>query len=59
MATQNTLPGAVDEKARDRFTHRLKKFNELKEHAKDPEMMQARAQSRQIICYVSVFILEI
>ncbi|EFO1527755.1 pentapeptide repeat-containing protein [Escherichia coli] len=34
--------GAVDEKARDRFTHRLKKFNELKEHAKDPEMMQAR-----------------
>lgn len=33
---------AVDEKARDRFTHRLKKFNELKEHAKDPEMMQAR-----------------
>lgn len=34
--------GAVDGKARDRFTHRLKKFNELKEHAKDPEMMQAR-----------------
>lgn len=29
--------GAVDEKARDRFTHRLKKFNELKEHAKDPK----------------------
>ena len=34
--------GAVDGKARDRFTHRLKKINELKEHAKDPEMMQAR-----------------
>ena len=34
--------GAVDGKARDRFTHRIKKFNELKEHAKDPEMMQAR-----------------
>lgn len=34
--------GAVDEKARDRFTHWLINFNKLKEHAIDPEMMQAR-----------------
>ncbi|EGA0654681.1 pentapeptide repeat-containing protein [Escherichia coli] len=34
--------GAVDEKARDRFTHWLINFNKLKEYAIDPEMMQAR-----------------
>ena len=34
--------GAVDGDARDKFTHWLINFNELKEHAKDPEMMQAR-----------------
>lgn len=34
--------GAVDEKARDRFIHWLINFNKLKEHAIDPEMMQAR-----------------
>ncbi|CTT82671.1 pentapeptide repeat-containing protein [Escherichia coli] len=49
--------GAVDGKARDRFTHRLKKFNELKEHAKDPEMMQARGSisSENTLC-VSFYI---
>ncbi|ENC0646119.1 type III effector [Escherichia coli] len=34
--------GAVDEKARDRFTHWLISFNKLKEHAIDPENMAAK-----------------
>ncbi|EFH5760480.1 T3SS effector EspY2 [Escherichia coli] len=35
--------GAVDGKARDKLTHWLIKFNELKEYAKDPENMAAKA----------------
>ncbi|HFL5187763.1 TPA: pentapeptide repeat-containing protein [Escherichia coli] len=49
--------GAVDGKARDKFTHWLKNFNKLKEHAIDPEMMQARGSfsSENTLC-VSFYI---
>lgn len=49
--------GAVDGKARDKFTHWLKNFNKLKEHAIDPEMMQARGSisPKDTLC-VSFFI---
>ena len=49
--------GAVDGKARDKFTHWLKKFNELKEHAIDPENMAAKASlSPEDTLCVSFFI---
>ncbi|EKS5496026.1 type III effector [Escherichia coli] len=49
--------GAVDGKARDKLTHWLKKFNELKEYAKDPENMAAKASlsPKDTLC-VSFFI---
>ena len=49
--------GAVDGKARDQLTHWLIKFNELKEHARDPENMAAKASlsPKDTLC-VSFFI---